>query len=108
MSDDFRVNRHEVFIREGFVLEGDPIAALDQVLAAVENFDRLEHVERVRKINEVKSSVMEWMAYLERTLNHEDYEEFVASLAPPPKNMNGRAEVAYGEDMHDRGIHYDP
>lgn len=79
---DFRVNRHEVKIDIVFATTGNPIEMIDKVLDSVEHYQQREYEERARKITEVKSEVLQRMAYLERTLSHGEYEEFILSLLP--------------------------
>ncbi len=116
LDSDVHVNKHEMFIRLGFVLEHeDPTEPIDQLLKAVENFDRRLYEERVRKINEVKSSVMRWMEYLGRALPPQQYEEFVRSFLPkdtitlePDEEVMENLLILEGQYYQDRGIHYAP
>ena len=83
MRNNFHVNRFEIRIDWDFALSGNPVKMIDLVLNAVEEFDRREYEERVRRVVEVQSTVMQWAAYLERVLSQNEYRRFVRSLLPP-------------------------
>lgn len=118
---DFRVNKYEIEIDVEFATSGNPLDMMDRVLDAVEEFDRRLWEDRVRMINEVKSSVMKWMDYLERTLQPGQYREFVegflpedvvdiSALAPDAieeeLDLEALALIAEGERLADKGIYF--
>lgn len=118
---DFRVNRHEIEVDVEFATTGNPFDMMDRILNAVEDFDRKLWEERVRKINEVKSSVMKWMDYLERALQPAQYREFVESFLPDEVvditalapdsiyeelDLEQLALIAEAERLTDKGIYF--
>lgn len=109
IRDDYRVNKHEVEINPAFVLAGDPIAAVDKILNAVVTFEEALFQHKVRQITEVKSNVLQWSAYLERTLSKKEYLSFLSELIPS-KNGDGPHEEAEaeGERFLDKGIPFVP
>lgn len=108
LKDDFTINKHEVEVQLAFVLAArDPVKSLDRVLDAVVDFDTRLWKERAKTINEIKSNILKWSAYLERTLSDQEYERFIASLIPPSPNGHGPA-VAEGEHYQDRDLPFAP
>lgn len=109
---DFRVNKHEIEIDIEYATSGNPFDMMDKILNAVRDFDRALWEERIRKINECKSSVMKWMAYLERALPDKDYREFVESFLPEDViageelDLEQLALIAEGERLADKGIYF--
>lgn len=117
---DFRVNKHEVELDINYATSGNPIKMIDRVLDAIVDFDRALWEERIRKINEVKSSVMRWMDYLERALPRGQYHEFVTGFLPEEVidvgtlapdlieselDLEALAILAEGERFQDKGIY---
>lgn len=80
IKGDIRIKRWEIFIDYNFATQGNPVLMIDKVLDAVVEFDRRDYEEKARRITEVKSFVMQWSSYLERTLSRGDYRRFVESL----------------------------
>ncbi len=56
---------------------------IDKVLDAVIEFDLIETRKRAMRVTELKSHIMQWATYLERTLTKEMYDEFIRSLERP-------------------------
>lgn len=109
---DFRVNRHEIEIDLHFITSGNPLDNADRILDAVYDFDKALWEERIRKINEIKSSVLRWMDYLERALPHEDYRKFVESFLPADVmrgehlDLEALTLIAEGERFQDKEIYF--
>ncbi len=82
LRGDYHVNKFEIKVKLAYAVTGNPFDMIDPVIAAVVEFDRREEEERARKITQIKSSVLKWASYLERTLSREMYLEFVCSLLP--------------------------
>lgn len=82
LKGDYWVNRFEIKVKRVFAVRGNPFEMADAVLDAVLEFDLRETKERAEGITRLKSEIMKWSAYLERTLTQEMYEEFVLSLLP--------------------------
>jgi hypothetical protein len=53
---------------------------IDHVLTAVAAFDMIAVHEHAQRITRVKSQIMQQSAYLERTLSHDSYADFIHSL----------------------------
>lgn len=78
---DYTVNRFEIRILKRFALSmANPIDMIDHVLTAVAAYDMIAVHEQAQRIVRVKSEIMKWSAYLERTLSHTEYAAFVHSL----------------------------
>lgn len=86
LKGDYWVNRHEIKIKLSFAVSGNPFEMMDKVLNAVLEFDAVAQREKAMGITRIKSEIMKWSAYLERTLTHEMYEDFVLSLHSNNKN----------------------
>lgn len=109
IKSDFRLNRHEVEINPTFVLSGDPISAVDKILNAVVDFDEKAQQEKAQRLVEVKSHVLQWSAYLQRSLTKREYMAFVIELMPTPNGDGPHEEAeAEGERFIDRGIPFAP
>ncbi len=78
---DYQINRFEIRIARKFVLKYEnPFDMIDHVLTAVAAFDMIAVHEQAQRITRVKSEIMKWSAYLERTLSHKEFADFVHSL----------------------------
>ena len=77
---DFKVNRHEIVIDRVFALTGNPLDQMDKILDLVYDFNRRDDEEKARQVTVIKSSMMKWATYLERTVDRKDYSEFIHSL----------------------------
>lgn len=124
IKEDIRIKRWEIFIDYSYSTRGNPVLMIDRVLDAVVEFDRRDYEERVRRITEVKTFVLQWSSYLERTLSRGEYRRFieglllnnpgpvipVASLAPSEPKPDGLTNIdmlllAEAEYLSDIGIH---
>ncbi len=78
---DYSINRFEIRILKRYALSmPNPIDMIDNVLTAVAAYDMIAVHEHAQRITRVKSEIMKMSAYLERTLSHEMYVDFVHSL----------------------------
>jgi hypothetical protein len=78
---DYSINRFEIRILKRFALSRpNPIDMIDTVLNAVAAYDMIAVHEHAQRITRVKSQIMKQSAYLERTLSHEAYADFIHSL----------------------------
>lgn len=80
LKGDYSVNRHEIKVQLRYAVSGNPFDMIDPVLDAVVEFDLREVKEKAQGIIRLKSEIMKWSAYLERTLSREMYNEFILSL----------------------------
>ncbi|KKN88112.1 hypothetical protein LCGC14_0251840 [marine sediment metagenome] len=83
LKGDYWVNRFEIKIKLRYAVTGNPFEMIDHVLDAVVEFDLIETRKRAMQVTELKSHIMKWAAYLERTLTKEMYDEFIQSLERP-------------------------
>lgn len=78
---DYQINRFEIRIARKFVLKYEnPFDMIDHVLTAVAAFDMIAVHEQAQHIVRTKSEIMKMSAYLERSLSHGEYANFVHSL----------------------------
>ena len=82
LKGDYRINRHEIKIKLAYATRGNPFEMIDPVLNAVVDFDMIAVKEQAQRITRVKSQIMMWSSYLERTLSKEMHSSFVLSLLP--------------------------
>ena len=80
LKGDYWVNRHEIKIKLSYAVSGNPFEMMDAVLNAVVEFDSVAERQKAMGITRIKSEIMKWSAYLERTLTREMYDEFVLTL----------------------------
>lgn len=108
-KDDYRINRHEIQVNPGFVLAGNPIQAIDKLLDAVNTFDEVGIQKKAQRVVEVKSNVLQWTAYLSRTLTKKEYLQFIGELLPSSNGDGPHEEAtAEGERFADKGIPFAP
>lgn len=112
-KNHFKVSKREITIKTSFVLSAtDPVAQLDPILDAVENFSAIPYRRKAERIVLGKSVILGWAAYLQNSMPRSEYEQFIQSLLPPPPHTNGihkqSPEELEGERFLDVGIPFQP
>ena len=77
---DFEVNKHAIIINRAFALRGNPLEQMNKILDLVYDFNRRDDEEKARHVTVIRSKMLQWATYLQRTVSSEDYSTFIHSL----------------------------